>query len=144
MDPNLLLWQLQRIRPGPQFFMPQSTFDRIGVVRKYTLDPFVEKQPRTIDEFIEHPGRQVIRQFSPDWYQRLRPNLRWTVLACSGLLIAAGVTPSAACYACWLSVYSGAAVDRGGRADHSVPAAGSFSGLRLLERRMVSFARQSP
>jgi len=55
MERARALGRWQRIRFGFELFVTLRTFDRIGVVTEDALDPFREKQARTIDERVEHP-----------------------------------------------------------------------------------------
>src|SRR5712692_3242481 len=40
----------------------QLALHRVRALRKQSLHPFVEKQPRAIHKLVEHPRRQIIRQ----------------------------------------------------------------------------------
>jgi hypothetical protein len=42
------------------FLVPQRPFDRLAVVGKYALDPFIIEQPRAIDELVEHPCGEIL------------------------------------------------------------------------------------
>jgi len=51
---------------GPPLFVNtlvlRTAFDRIGGFLEHPFYPFVEEQARAVDEFVDHPCRQILRQ----------------------------------------------------------------------------------
>jgi hypothetical protein len=52
----------QRLGLLAQRLVAQRPFDGIVAVRENALDPLIEEEPRAVDEFVEHPRGQVLRQ----------------------------------------------------------------------------------
>jgi hypothetical protein len=73
---NLLVFGLvcRRHRLGllSQRLVAQRPLDRVVAVGEDAFDPFVEEQSRAIDELVEHPRRQVLRQVNGSPKTRFR------------------------------------------------------------------------
>jgi hypothetical protein len=53
----------QRRHLGIHAPMLNCALDRIDALREQSLYPFIEEQPWTVCELVDHARRQIIRQF---------------------------------------------------------------------------------